>query len=86
MSFTAPNYIYNGEPQKFKLKDGNVKDADGKVLTEGTDYAVTYQKDLTNAGTVKFTVVGLGYYTGSVAYRIRRYHSDHRCVLSRDTA
>lgn len=67
VSFTAPNYIYNGEPQKFKLKDGNVKDADGKVLTEGTDYAVTYQKDLTNAGTVKFTVVGLGYYTGSVA-------------------
>lgn len=67
VSFAAPNYTYNGEPQKIELKDGDVKDADGNILKEGQNYTVVYQSDLTNAGTVKFTVVGLGYYTGSVA-------------------
>lgn len=67
VSFAAPNYTYNGKPQKIELKDGDVKDADGNILKEGQNYTVVYQSDLTNAGTVKFTVVGLGYYTGSVA-------------------
>lgn len=67
VSFAAPNYTYNGEPQKIELKDGDVKDADGNILKEGQNYTVVYQNDLTNAGTVKLTVVGLGYYTGSVA-------------------
>lgn len=66
VAFTAPNYIYNGEPQKLELAKGDVKDADGKELVKGTDYTIVYQKDLTNAGTVKFTVVGLGYYNGSI--------------------
>ena len=67
VSFAAPNYTYNGEPQKIELKDSDVKDADGNILKEGQNYTVVYQSDLTNAGTVKLTVVGLGYYTGSVA-------------------
>ncbi len=67
VSFAAPNYTYNGEPQKIELKDSDVKDADGNILKEGQNYTVVYQNDLTNAGTVKLTVVGLGYYTGSVA-------------------
>lgn len=66
VSFVAPNFTYDGEPKRLELKNGDVKDADGKALTAGTDYTVVYQKDLTSAGTVKFTVAGLGYYTGSV--------------------
>ncbi|MDE7268139.1 MAG: hypothetical protein K2N89_11805, partial [Lachnospiraceae bacterium] len=42
-------------------------------LTMGTDYTIVYQNDTTNAGKVKFTVVGLGYYTGAItkAYTIK---------------
>jgi len=48
-----------------------VTDADGNVLTEGTDYEVVYS-DNTEAGTATVTVVGIGNYSGSVtaAYTI----------------
>ncbi|MDE5716535.1 MAG: hypothetical protein K2I53_02760 [Lachnospiraceae bacterium] len=38
-----------------------------KILKEGTDFVTVCTSSLTNAGTVKFTVVGMGEYTGSVS-------------------
>ena len=38
-----------------------------KILKEGTDFTVVCTSSLTNAGTVKFTLTGMGAYTGSVA-------------------
>ena len=38
-----------------------------KILKEGTDFTVVCTSNLTNAGTVKFTLTGMGAYTGSVA-------------------
>ena len=37
-----------------------------KILKEGTDFTVLCTSDLTSAGTVKFTLTGMGAYTGSV--------------------
>ena len=37
-----------------------------KILKEGTDFTVVCTSNLTNAGTVKFTLTGMGAYTGSV--------------------
>ncbi len=37
-----------------------------KILKEGTDFTVICTSDLTSAGTVKFTLTGMGAYTGSV--------------------
>ena len=37
-----------------------------KILKEGTDFTVVCTSSLTNAGTVKFTLTGMGAYTGSV--------------------
>ncbi len=37
-----------------------------KILKEGTDFTVLCTSDLTRAGTVKFTLTGMGAYTGSV--------------------
>ncbi|MDE7270398.1 MAG: hypothetical protein K2N81_07975, partial [Acetatifactor sp.] len=42
-------------------------------LTEHTDYEIVYSGDTVNAGTVKFSVVGIGNYTGTVTktYKIK---------------
>lgn len=57
-----PNVTYNGESQKQKpeVKDGNT------LLTEGTDYTLSYSEDTTNVGTVTVTVEGKGNYAGEV--------------------
>jgi len=72
LTFTAPNYTYNGSSQKLTLAESDVKDisktdTDGQNLKMGTDYTIVYQNDTINAGKVKFTVAGLGYYTGAVS-------------------
>jgi len=64
---------YNGKVQKPTI---TVTDkATGAVLAEGTDYAISYSSNSIDAGTVKFTVVGLGYYTGTVtkSYKINAF-------------
>ena len=65
---TLPDVTYNGleQIQKPEVKDGD------KVLTEGTDYKLSFSKDVTNVGTVTVTVTGEGGYAGStqVTYRI----------------
>lgn len=56
---------YNGEEQ---IPTITVADKASKApLTEGTDYIIVYGGSTVNAGTVKFTVIGLGYYSGIVA-------------------
>ena len=69
MTVTPPaDVVYNGESQQQKptVKDGN------KVLTEGTDYTLSYSADTTNVGEVTVTVTGKGNYTGTtqVTYKI----------------
>ena len=71
MTVTPPaDVVYNGESQQQKptVKDGN------KVLTEGTDYTLSYSKDTTNVGEVTVTVTGTGNYTGTtpVTYQITK--------------
>ncbi len=52
---------YSGEVVRPKVvvKNGDI------VLTEGTDYTITYNNG-TNAGSMFFTIIGKGNYTGSV--------------------
>ena len=65
-----PHVTYNGKSQKQKpeVKDGNT------LLTEGTDYTLSYSKDTTNVGTVTVTVEGKGNYAGEaeVTYEIMK--------------
>ena len=55
-------YEYTGTPIQPTVI---VKDASEKVLTEDTDYTVSYENN-TNAGTATVTVAGKGNYTGAV--------------------
>ena len=54
--------VYNGASQQQKpvVKDGET------MLSEGTDYELSYSADTTNAGMVTVTVKGKGNYEGSV--------------------
>ncbi len=65
----AKPLVYDGEAKTmdgyFKVYDAADK-AKTTPLEEYSDYAVIYPKNITNAGKVKFTVVGLGEYYGTV--------------------
>ncbi|WP_294438713.1 InlB B-repeat-containing protein [uncultured Slackia sp.] len=54
---------YNGSAQAWEPV---VTDAQGKVLTKGADYTVSYSDDVTNVGTVTVTITGIGQYAGTV--------------------
>ncbi|MBR1772242.1 MAG: hypothetical protein IJ747_09475, partial [Lachnospiraceae bacterium] len=68
---------YNGQAQTLTVTEADsegkittqgeltVTDAAGKVLAEGSDFAVSYSANV-NAGTVKVTVAGIGAYSGNV--------------------
>ncbi len=67
---TAPSdVVYNGGQQH---QTPVVKGIGGNVLTEGTDYSLSYSEDATNAGTVTVTVAGIGNYAGTIemSYKI----------------
>lgn len=76
---------YNGKEQK-PVFGGAGSGADvevsakdeTKTLTEGTDYYVVYLSNAIDAGTVKYRVVGLGLYAGSVtkSYKIAPLKAD----------
>ena len=59
------NKTYDGKEHKWAPE---VKDKEGKALTENTDYTVSYDKtDFTNVtGEIKVTITGIGNYTGKV--------------------
>ena len=73
ITVTAPEGSkYDGEKHKNKPTVTDTKT--DKVLVEGTDYELSYSKDVTNAGTVTVTVTGKGNYEGSfeVTYEITK--------------
>lgn len=61
VSLSASSYTYDGAAKKpsVTVKYGS------KTLTQGTDYTVTYAKNV-NAGTATVTVKGIGSYSGTV--------------------
>ncbi|MCD7893246.1 MAG: L,D-transpeptidase family protein [Erysipelotrichaceae bacterium] len=65
-NFTATlsktSYTYDGSAKKPTV---TVKDANGKTLTKGTDYSVSY-KNNTNAGTATVTITGIGNYSSTL--------------------
>ncbi|MCC8029120.1 MAG: Ig-like domain-containing protein [Lachnospiraceae bacterium] len=61
VSLSSTNYTYDGSS---KTPSVTVAD-DGTLLTEGTQYTVTYSNNI-NAGTATVTVEGTGNYTGTV--------------------
>ena len=73
ITVTAPEGSkYDGEEHKNKP---TVTDTKTKAtLKEGTDYELSYSKDVINAGTVTVTVTGIGNYEGSfeVTYEITK--------------
>ena len=73
ITVTAPeDSKYDGEEHKNKPTVTDTKT--DKVLVEGTDYELSYSKDVINAGTVTVTVTGIGNYEGSfeVTYEITK--------------
>ena len=73
ITVTAPEGSkYDGEEHKNKPTVTDTKT--DKVLVEGTDYELSYSKDVINAGTVTVTVTGIGNYEGSfeVTYEITK--------------
>ena len=73
ITVTAPeDSKYDGEEHKNKPTVTDTKT--DKVLVEGTDYELSYSKDVINAGTVTVTVTGKGNYEGSfeVTYEITK--------------
>ena len=63
---------YDGEEHKNKPTVTDTKT--NRTLVEGTDYTLSYSKDVINAGTVTVTVKGIGNYEGSfeVTYEITK--------------
>ncbi|MCD8125004.1 MAG: leucine-rich repeat protein [Lachnospiraceae bacterium] len=61
VSLSADSYVYDGTAKEPAV----TVTLDGTVLTEGTDYTVSYT-DNVNAGTATVTVKGMGEYIGTV--------------------
>ena len=73
ITVTAPeDSKYDGGEHKNKPTVTDTKT--DKVLVEGTDYELSYSKDVINAGTVTVTVKGIGNYKGNfeVTYEITK--------------
>jgi len=66
LSFTSnlKNRSYTGSEIELKDDEFKVTDKNGKELTKGTDYIVTYENN-ENAGTATITATGTGNYTGT---------------------
>ena len=73
ITVTAPEGSkYDGEEHKNKPTVTDTKT--DRTLVEGTDYELSYSKDVINAGTVTVTVTGIGNYEGNfeVTYEITK--------------
>lgn len=75
VSMGKENLTYDGTEKKPASLAVHDKKDRTKLLEEGVDYQVIYPADIVNAGTVKFTVVGINGYAGSVSksYVIKPY-------------
>lgn len=62
MELSASVFPFNGQAQKPAV---TVKDSTGAVLTEGTDYSVSYRNNI-NEGTATAVITGAGRYIGSL--------------------
>ena len=69
VSLSASTFNYNGQSQKPEV---TVKDKDGTILKEGTDYTIEWPEDTTSAGEKEIVISGIGNYSGtqSVKYSI----------------
>ena len=76
------DYMYDGQEHKWAPE---VTDQEtGEVLTEGTDYELSYDKtDFTNPGTITVTITGKGNYKGSTA--TKTYRIIKVSILGKDT-
>ena len=77
------NHVYDGQEHVWSP---TVKDADGNVLVEGTDYEVSYDtEDFTNVtGYITVTINGIGNYKGSTT---RQYQiTPARLVITTNSA
>lgn len=65
--FVDPNeLIYDGTSQKNRIDFIVYDKMDNSIdLEEGKDYVVSWSSNTTNAGKVKFTIIGLGLYSGT---------------------
>ncbi|MCD7886272.1 MAG: leucine-rich repeat protein, partial [Clostridiales bacterium] len=59
---TVADATYTGKALKPVV---TVKDTNGNVLTENTDYTIGYDENMVNAGSYTVTVTGMGNYTGT---------------------
>ena len=66
--------VYNGQDQKQPV---TVTDKNGKTLTEGVDYEITYSDDVKNVGQVTITITATGNYEGTV---IKHYNITKRPI------
>ena len=57
--------VYNGKEQE-KPEIEVRKGYSGPILTEGTDYSVSYEGDMVNVGIVNITITGKGDYVGTI--------------------
>lgn len=64
------DYVNAAHPAMFEEDQLVVKDADGKVLVNGTDY-IRYYENNTAEGTAKVTFMGIGKYTGTISKEFR---------------
>lgn len=73
-SFNPVSRTYNGENQYISDKELIVVDSkSGETLKENEDYILSYQPDVCSAGTVKFSIIGIGSYNTTLkkTYKIQ---------------
>ena len=70
VSLSKTSFTYNGKNQKPSV---TVKDTNGSILKEGTDYTISYPENCKEAGEYTVTINFKGNYTGSTkkTYRIQ---------------
>ena len=79
LSLKRSTYNYDGTEHK----PSATLTINGAAATEGTDFKLSYEGDLVNAGTVTVTATGIGKYTGSVS---TTYRINPQTLTSADTS
>jgi hypothetical protein len=98
-SFTPAKRYYNGQPQPLNAKE-DAEDTDNEIvvvssadksktpseLVLGEDFYIAYPEDITDVGTVKVAIIGMGEYTGTVSktYKILAAKDDPASIEGMD--